>query len=1102
MADVYRVRPAVFARPALAAAVIAVVALLVLFLPKTASAQTPAADEVAAAAAQPTTGTVELQPGANEVGWIAGAVDPQVLFDEIAELESIRAWHALDRRWQMAARDVPSSLWTLYRLVPGMGLRLQIAGDDAVQWERSLAPAKGKVELQPGDNFVAWAGRDGWDVNQLAKGIGRQLREIHRRNTGTGELDRIWPVAEGAEAATVARGEALWVKMPRSIVWLQPTDVMPRLVFPGGAPENVQTAVERDLRNTLDYFTTEYGIQAEATELAIYLPLELDALKRQLRGEEEEIDDIALNDIWSRTGGWAGERLVVKRYGNEDPDLPVADISYQRTMTHEYFHRIQGELRNGGDYDATWVVEGSANYAEQDQQVAAGERTWTEISSDAQQRMYDDAPRLLSAEFGNGTWQYYLGRLALQRLVERSRSSAWVDFYRELAPTQIGPANRWQSTPPWRDVFASTFDVDLDEFYAAFDQWQADLAARNGSRPADEAFDEPARIEGRIVRTDGSPVTGRFVSADEIVLTPTGERYNVGWTQRAETDAEGNFSVIAPNDGQYMLRIDLGVDRRCSIYYSREGGAHARDDADLLTVSGRTLRNVRFTVAAGACRHKLRGTVRGLDGEPLAGIRINGISRDGSLWLDEALTDRSGAFSITVPQDGDYRIDITLADSCLIYFTRSGATIDREAASLVQVAGADIRVDIRVPEDVCGNAISGRLLDASGRAMGDVWMTMERTVGGGGSRARGQTDSAGAFSITVPQDGDYRIRITLADSCSVYFTRSGATIDQEAASLVQVAGADIRVDIRVPEGVCGNAISGRLLDTAGEPMTDVQLAVFAEDPWSWHWGRTDSTGAFSVTVPQDGSYRIQITLAEGCAVYFASDGVTTDRDMAATVRVAGRDVRGNITVPDGWCEHAISGRLLDASGEPTADAKMDAIPSDGTGGAWTGTGADGAFTLTIPQDGGYHISITLADGCSVYFASGGVTADRDMAATVRVAGRDVRGNITIPSGWCEHAIRGRLLSASGEPMAEAGLYVISGDPPSWIWSRTDSTGRFRFTVPQDGSYQIYFTVAGSCGVFVARNGVTRQQHAAAAIQVAGKDVRVGDIRVPAGTCDE
>ena len=570
MVDVDGVRPAVLPAPlqrcrnapitALAAAVIAVVALLVLFLPKTASAQTPAADEPVASVAQLTMGTVELRPGANEVGWIAGAADPQVLFDEIAELESIWAWHALDRRWRMAARDVPSSLWTLYRLVPGMGLRLQIAGDDAVQWERSLVPAGGKVELQPGDNFVAWAGRDGWDVNQLAKGIGRQLREIRRRNTGTGELDRIWPVAEGAEAATVARGEALWVKMPRSIVWLQPTDVMPRLVFPGGAPENVQIAAERDLRSTLDYFAAEYGIQADAASLDIYMPRELEALKQQLEAEGEEVDGARLDNLWAKAGGWAGTRIVIKRGGDEDPATPAADISYQRTMTHEYFHRIQDDLAYGGDDRVEWIIEGSADYSEWDQQVAAGDRTWAEITSDSHKRMYDDTPRLISAEMENDGWEYYLGRVGLRRLVERAGAEAWIRYYRELAPTRIGPAGRWESIPPWRDVFASTFDVDLDEFYAAFDEWQADLAERNGRRPSGESNGESARIEGRAVRANGSPVAGRFVSANEIVVSSSGDRRTIGWQQRAETDAEGTSRSSRRTMGSTCSRSLLTMD--------------------------------------------------------------------------------------------------------------------------------------------------------------------------------------------------------------------------------------------------------------------------------------------------------------------------------------------------------------------------------------------------------------------------------------------------------------------------------------------------------------------------------------------------------------
>ena len=1182
-------------------AVAIAVALFILFVPKTASAQTPAADEAAAAAAQPTTGTVELRPGANEVGWIAGAADPRVLFDEIAELESIWTWHALDRRWQAAARDVPSSLWTLYRLVPGMGLRLQIAGDDAVQWERSLAPAKGKVELQPGDNFVAWAGRDGWDVNQLAKGIGRQLREIHRRNTGTGELDRIWPVAEGAEAATVARGEALWVKMPRSIVWLQPTDVMPRLVFSSGVTENVRAAAKRDLRNTLDYFAAEYGIQADPFDFTIHVPTSLATLKTQLRAEDRTFSDIAINDIWNRSAGWAGEYVVVKYH--DDAAASTVHNSSRWTMTHEYFHQVQSDIDYNCNYHFEWMVEGSAEYAVWAQQVAAGERTWQEIESDEESRMYAGVPRLASTETPNGTWEYYLGTLAVRRLVKQSRNGAWLDFYRELAPTRIGPANRWESVLSWRDVFASTFDIELDKFYAVFDHWQADLAKRNGSRLADEAFRVPARIEGRVVRADGSPIAGRFVSAPEIVLAPPRGRYRVGWTRSAETDMDGNFSVIVPNDGHYMLQIDLDDDRRCRIYYSREGGTDIWDDADLLAVSGRTMRNVKFTVPVGACLHELRGTVRGPDGEPLMGMLVSLDSMVAGTWVLTAwaLTDSTGTFSVSVPQGGSYLIGIKVAEDCFVYHTDNGVTAGRDLASLVRVTGADVGIDLRVPGGVCYNTISGRLLDSSGGPMADVYVGAVSTVDQEISATRfleTHTDNSGIFRITVPQDASYRIDISLTNGCFVYYVDGGVTASHDLASLVRVAGADIDIDIHIPEGLCstiagrlldassrpmagmemvvesaaayggaiwtttdstgvfsftvpqdgsyrisieltedclvyyadsgvtarhdlaslvgvaganidirvpepedacGNAIRGRLLDASGEPMTDVQLFAFADDLPVAYGAYTDSTGMFNITDLQDGSYHIKIEMAEGCDVYFASDGVTTDVNAAATVRVAGRDVQGNITVPDGWCEHTISGRLLDASGEPLVAVELATI-SDSRVWYPARTGSAGAFMFTVPQDGGYRIQITLPEGCHLYFASGGVTADLDAAATVRVAGRNVRGNITVPDGWCEHTISGRLLDASGEPMADVLVFMDSIAGTHLPSAPTDSAGVFSIAVAQDGGYRIGIASVEGCDLYVVGGGVTASYVRASPVHVAGGDVRVGDIRVPTGAC--
>ena len=129
--------------------------------------------------------------------------------------------------------------------------------------------------------------------------------------------------------------------------------------------------------------------------------------------------------------------------------------------------------------------------------------------------------------------------------------------------------------------------------------------------------------------------------------------------------------------------------------------------------------------------------------------------------------------------------------------------------------------------------------------------------------------------------------------------------------------------------------------------------------------------------------------------------MTADLDAAATVRVAGRNVRGNITVPDGWCEHTISGRLLDASGEPIADVLVFMDSMAGTHLSSAPTDSAGVFSIAVAQDGGYRIGIASAEGCDLYVVGGGVTASYVRASPVRVAGGDVRvGDIRVPPGAC------------------------------------------------------------------------------------------------------
>ena len=128
----------------------------------TAAAQEPdgAVAEIVTRRPQPgDTMTTILQPGDNLVGWIEGATPVTDLFDAVAEIEAVWAWDVLRRQWSAASRRVPSELHTLRTLKPGMGLLVQVGGDEAVEWRRSAYPAAGpgQTAQRPEPRRLVWA---------------------------------------------------------------------------------------------------------------------------------------------------------------------------------------------------------------------------------------------------------------------------------------------------------------------------------------------------------------------------------------------------------------------------------------------------------------------------------------------------------------------------------------------------------------------------------------------------------------------------------------------------------------------------------------------------------------------------------------------------------------------------------------------------------------------------------------------------------------------------------------------------------------------------------------------------------------------------------
>ena len=809
-----------------------------------------------------------LEPGINLVGWVGEPTSTSQLFREIPQLESIWSWDAELDDWIVAGRGAPEWLGGLGRVWAGTGLRLVLGGEEPFLWQRSTEPTRGLVELRTGWNLVAWSGADDAPLEQVAKGIGWSLRELRRWDAATQQWTT-WTsperstqliatsatdqgaTDEEAEPVTVRRGEALWINVARSVNWLQPTDILPRLVFPGGASDQLQARVREDLEAVLAFYGQQYGIQADP-DFTVYIPKDVDALIQAQKDDGYRFDaagEASIRAQWNRTGGWAGGRIVVKQ-ASWPENLSAPDISWARyTLTHEYFHILQEQLSHRGA--SRWLVEGTASWAENDHQAIDGSSTWEDARKNWVSAVTESTPSLRSTESNNATWQYTLGWLATDRLTAAAGDESYIEFWRRLASTELGPHGRWAFRPDWQTAFRETFGAPVSSFYTDFDAWQREQAAVN--RAGASPDDDTRWIRGRVTDESGAPVAGVFVNAIRV----EGET-RVGWNQRAETDAAGAVVVRAPENGDYRISVDIA--ENCTGYYSDGALIEEWSDASLVKVAGADIAIGDIRLSPDVCGYQIRGRVVGQDNAPLAGLSIVACPVGASICTQIDRTALDGSFEVGVGTGG-FRLSLNLGDNCFVYFRTAGVALSSSGASLITIADADVDgLTLRVPDNVCAHQITGSVSKADGRPLIGTHifacrMVDDRCV----ASAVGQTDAYGSFAITAPAVGRYRVVFSLA-GCEIYFGASGFATSYSERSTPQVTGRDAWLGPRqIPEGMCAQRIVGRLVDANGASLAEKRISATDSDGSSSEaW--TDANGRFEIRVSSDDAYRFGIEL--------------------------------------------------------------------------------------------------------------------------------------------------------------------------------------------------------------------------------------------------
>ena len=950
-----------------------------------------------------------LKPGINLVGWVGEPTSVSQLFDEIPQLESIWAWDAELDDWIVAGRDAPEWLGGLGRVWAGTGLRLVLGGEEPFLWERSTEPTRGLVELRTGWNLVAWSGADGAPLEQVAKGIGWSLRELRRWDAAnqrwttwtspersaqliaTNAADQ-GATGEEAEPATVRRGEALWVNVARSVNWLQPTDILPRLVFPGGASDELQARVREDLESVLAFYGQQYGIQAEP-DFTVYVAKDAEALIQAQKDDGYEIDADHEASIRARWEGTAGQIIrggLIIRQDLWPEDLAAAQSTTfgDYVITHEYTHILQNQLPHEGG-SATWLLEGGAEWAAGEREALSGGQSLHDRRESQWARLRTFFPSLRSTEAGSGPF-YLLGWLAMDRLIQEHGADSWIEIWRRRALTQIGPHGRWVSSPDWRTALREVSGVSTSDFYADFAAWQRDQATKN-ERTGD-AGTHPSLIQGRVTDSAGVAVAGILVAA---VRVEGGD--SAGRGESADTAVDGQFVVLAPEAGDYLVSVNIivDVDDPCTLYYSNGRLIDERDEAQLVTVARSGLQGVDIQLPHNICSRQISRQIKGrvvdTNGEPLAGVLVVADSADHSTRPRRTASD--GTFSMALKDKGDYRLRIWLStwpgSSCSVYYESSGTTTNFDDASLISVSDANATdLLIRVPTRTCAHRIIGNVTKADGQPLADTWISACLEVDDRLCVGR-NTDNNGSFAITVPDDGRYRVSFSL-EGCTVYFGRDGLTSNIDDAQLFRVAGRDVHLSQQqVPAGLCSQQISGRLVNAAGEPLVQIYISICqlaGDNCATWLNGRTDADGSFAVTVPAAGAYRLRVSL-NGCSIYYRAGSLTIRQAEASRINVTEAESPNlQLRVPEGMCAHRISGRFVDANGAPLVDKTVGACRTGDCASARTTT--DGRFTIRVPSDDSYTFDVWLTDDCYHRLEGRALGSSNN---PVRVSGADVTG---------------------------------------------------------------------------------------------------------------
>lgn len=431
------------------------------------------------------------------------------------------------------------------------------------------------------------------------------------------------------------------------------------------------------------------------------------------------------------------------------------------------------------------------------------------------------------------------------------------------------------------------------------------LPSTFGEPPFAVVLRRPARISGRVLAPDGSPVKGAKVSARILQWFPPSDLIPCeGPTPEDQvpkdpcsapagdrTDARGRFSLSLAAGSYGISAIAAGYRR-------------AYVDDRFTLAEGQEVAGVEMRLARG---ESVRGRVTTPAGEPVAGAEVSTNQDDSS-----AVTDARGDYRLEGlwPGRQTIRAKVGTKDDFL----------PRDTSREIVVAAGENGLDLTLPPLAEGREVRGQVLAPDGTPVAGALLARESAARPNDcSAGRGpRTAADGSFAVHLPAGIDRLV--------AAHPGYSPAALDLPAEGK-PVAGAVIRlapdlgISVRIQGWEPGGRAWGIWLDPAGEP-------------------RNPGRSMLSGDIGPDGRYLFG-GLSPGDWVVGAS---IEDHELSGRVKLApGAEAHLDLALPPKLTVH---GRVVDEHGRPVAGAKVTFH-----GGQWwespATSAADGAFSVRV-----------------------------------------------------------------------------------------------------------------------------------------------------------